>query len=841
DWKGALRVLDDVEREAAALRRGGTAKAWRVWCEQEPYAGRARDDADVERARTRVYNVVLDVLSGRKCARWQEAFLLLETMQERGVKADLFTLNSVLKACSSSGKVVLLLNLLAEVRCSHGGSMNGSSVPSSTDVAPPLLPAPDVVSFNIALSACAKAGETSLALGVFDEMWTNATAAANPEAGAGMTTGEDGVALPPAPKPNRSSFNSILSACAKGIDDTGSDESAEFLQRALEILETMRRGDGGAPSPNIMTYKEIVNAYGRAGCWEEALSVAETAVDDGLELTPSLFCAIITALGRAGEWRRCLSVLYADMPAYKVIPDKFCYNMALRACSDAGQVKEAMQILDRKYSRGGGINGFSYSSILDALARQGKPELGLRLLREIHEATDHLPNAWHYGAVFLSFLRAGEESGALAVRSEWRDMQAREAMERMRRGPTGADGDGSGGTAGADSGQVLQDSRTTTPNGDRHSGTRIDKTSTEISEEADWGGEKVEAVAPGDRFQPVDLLCLAAFHADNGAWSDCLDVLDAAQEVNRSARGAVRARANELLLGREDRGERVGSVDGGSGVTGAGLASWREAATKHSDATARAEDASKALRGCYEGAVEALGRAGRWKQSLEVVLEEGAAVAAKHGLVLDPACLVPALRFRCGFDTGDTDQNNSVADDPKESVSGSEAGAALLGKMWALAGVVPDAWCTNIVMEASKADENWSLASELFDEAESRWLLAQPRPEGSGAGSARDQVDARSAGGARSGEKPNQQAFAAIVPGPALSRRNDRGPRELRKTAIDTMAPTALTYRLALQASLAPQSSRDTMAERALLLVRKMAEDPHMSPDEKSIALAQKV
>lgn len=58
--------------------------------------------------------------------------------------------------------------------------------------------------------------------------------------------------------------------------------------------------------------------------------MAETAVNDGLELTPSLFCAIITALGRAGEWRRCLSVLYEDMPAYKVIPDKFCYNMALR-------------------------------------------------------------------------------------------------------------------------------------------------------------------------------------------------------------------------------------------------------------------------------------------------------------------------------------------------------------------------------------------------------------------------------------------------------------------------------------------------------------------------------
>lgn len=57
----------------------------------------------------------------------------------------------------------------------------------------------------------------------------------------------------------------------------------------------------------------------------------DAAVDAGLELTASVFCAIIIALGRGGEWRRCLSVLYEDMPAYGVDPDKFCYNMALRS------------------------------------------------------------------------------------------------------------------------------------------------------------------------------------------------------------------------------------------------------------------------------------------------------------------------------------------------------------------------------------------------------------------------------------------------------------------------------------------------------------------------------
>ena len=67
-----------------------------------------------------------------------------------------------------------------------------------------------------------------------------------------------------------------------------------------------------------------------AGRWEQALAVVEDAVDDGLELTSPVFCAMITAFGRGGEWRQALTVLYEDMPRYQVLPDKFCYNMALR-------------------------------------------------------------------------------------------------------------------------------------------------------------------------------------------------------------------------------------------------------------------------------------------------------------------------------------------------------------------------------------------------------------------------------------------------------------------------------------------------------------------------------
>lgn len=41
-----------------------------------------------------------------------------------------------------------------------------------------------------------------------------------------------------------------------------------------------------------------------------------------------------------------------------------------RACADAGRIKEAVEILDGDLSGRRGVNGFSYSSIMDALARQ---------------------------------------------------------------------------------------------------------------------------------------------------------------------------------------------------------------------------------------------------------------------------------------------------------------------------------------------------------------------------------------------------------------------------------------------------------------------------------------
>lgn len=74
-----------------------------------------------------------------------------------------------------------------------------------------------------------------------------------------LTVGEGTAHASPVPTPDRLSYNSTLSACGRGV----TANNAEWLQKALDIMEAMRNGEDGAPSPDIVSYKEVVNACGR--------------------------------------------------------------------------------------------------------------------------------------------------------------------------------------------------------------------------------------------------------------------------------------------------------------------------------------------------------------------------------------------------------------------------------------------------------------------------------------------------------------------------------------------------------------------------------------------------
>lgn len=86
--------------------------------------------------------------------------------------------------------------------------------------------------------------------------------------------------LSPAPRPNQLSYHLALSACARGITGSVSDnnnnnevnagsgsrkeqEGDRLLRQAIDTFEAMKSGAGGAPSPDLSTYTEMINVYGR--------------------------------------------------------------------------------------------------------------------------------------------------------------------------------------------------------------------------------------------------------------------------------------------------------------------------------------------------------------------------------------------------------------------------------------------------------------------------------------------------------------------------------------------------------------------------------------------------
>lgn len=77
-----------------------------------------------------------------------------------------------------------------------------------------------------------------------------------------------------APAPTVETFNAVLSACiprlpasANGRTDedegAGTWSGAAAAEMGFMILEAMRRGNGGAPSPNVRHFKDVIVASGR--------------------------------------------------------------------------------------------------------------------------------------------------------------------------------------------------------------------------------------------------------------------------------------------------------------------------------------------------------------------------------------------------------------------------------------------------------------------------------------------------------------------------------------------------------------------------------------------------
>ncbi|CAM9436723.1 unnamed protein product [Choristocarpus tenellus] len=170
------------------------------------------------------------------------------------------------------------------------------------------------------------------------------------------------------------------------------DEMLQIIAADLESLDGRERGWKREKKSTISTAMkreqrilvQEIKALGRRHCWQEVLSIVETAKNQGTILNNIVFSCAISAVGRSGRWVEALDLL-EDMRMEGIEPDAYTYNAAITACSNALQWERALLLLDEM--RTGDSNPqpdiVSYNAAITACARGGNAEMALTLLREM--------------------------------------------------------------------------------------------------------------------------------------------------------------------------------------------------------------------------------------------------------------------------------------------------------------------------------------------------------------------------------------------------------------------------------------------------------------------------
>lgn len=179
-----------------------------------------------------------------KAGRQREALTLLGRMREAGLRADTVVYNAAIDACSVAADWKAAIQLLQEMKDGAAAAAEASGrvgpVPApgpergamGSTVAvppPPLPPAPDVVSYASAITACARASRVEEALNLLSELRVNEAQEAAATVRGGVTKGDGGRRRVGVPVPNLVTYSAGLFACLKVGD----------VPRGAELLDEM--------------------------------------------------------------------------------------------------------------------------------------------------------------------------------------------------------------------------------------------------------------------------------------------------------------------------------------------------------------------------------------------------------------------------------------------------------------------------------------------------------------------------------------------------------------------------------------------------------------------------
>lgn len=326
------------------------------------------------------------VISGyARAAKPEKAAHVLQRMLSLGVPPDTAVFNAVLLAFANSSDAAGALRTFSEFE-----QRTYDECPNA---------APDLVSYNTLISACARAGQPVEAEQAFhrlvaqglkpDQVSFSTVLSAHARAGntAKAQAWLDQM-LQTGISPDAVTFNTICSAHARVGD----------AKTALKCLEAMGRA-GVEASP--ATHAIMVNALIQAGDSEGAEAGLRRLVTLGEKLSASSFNSLISMHAKARNPQRAASV-FTLMCQTGVEPSLITYNALANAYANCGDIDAVERCLAQASARHLALDRFSYGALLTACAKSSAPKAQVRKRAEghiqalLHSATplnDFLTNA----------------------------------------------------------------------------------------------------------------------------------------------------------------------------------------------------------------------------------------------------------------------------------------------------------------------------------------------------------------------------------------------------------------------------------------------------------------
>ncbi|CAE8595721.1 unnamed protein product [Polarella glacialis] len=250
-----------------------------------------------------------------------------------------------------------------------------------------IMPDPDRISYNSAISACEKGFQWQLALRLLHGM-------------PAKSLSQDAI-----------SFNSAISACEKGGQ----------WQVALSLLKREIRQR--RVSPDVVSYNAVLSACEKGGAWQEALGLLSLMAE--ALVTPDVvsWSAAISSCAAGSQWQLALGLL-SEMTVRRVMPNEFSYSSAIAACDKGGCWPWALSLLDDMARNRVRQSIIGCNTAISACDKGGQWQLALLLLHAMPDL-GLTPNEISYNAALSACDRGRQWELALKHLSAMSEMLLR--------------------------------------------------------------------------------------------------------------------------------------------------------------------------------------------------------------------------------------------------------------------------------------------------------------------------------------------------------------------------------------------------------------------------------